>query len=94
MTRDVAMKEIEKVMDRLAQGFSRDFQREMREGREIYEKLKPYGFPILVKDYATAYGLGAIDRVEVKKVEKRELRDDVFLPPAGYQRVIPESGKK
>jgi len=94
VTRDVEMKEIEKVMDRVAQGFSKDFQREMKEGREIYEKLKPYGFPILVKDYATTYGLGAIDRVEVKKVEKRELKDDVFLPPAGYQKVIPESGKK
>ena len=94
MTRDVEMKEIEKVMDRVAQGFSRDFRNEMKEGREIYEKLKPYGFPILVKDYATSYGLGAIDRVEVQKVEKRDLKDEVFLPPAGYQKVIPESGKK
>ncbi len=94
MTRDVEMKEIEKVMDRVAQGFSKDFQHEMKEGREIYEKLKPYGFPILVKDYSTSHGLAAIDRVEVKKVEKRELKDDVFLPPTGYQKVIPESGKK
>jgi len=94
MTRDVEMKEIGKVMDRVAQGFSKDFRSEMKEGREIYEKLKPYGFPILVKDYATTHGLGAIDRVEVKKVEKRELKDDVFLPPAGYQKVVPESGKK
>ncbi len=94
MTRDVEMKEIEKVMDRVAQGFSKDFRHEMKEGREIYEKLKPYGFPILVKDYTTSHGLGAIDRVEVKKVEKRELKDDVFLPPAGYQKVIPASGKK
>ncbi len=94
MTRDVEMKEIEKVMDRVAQGFSKDFRQEMKEGREIYEKLKPYGFPILVKDYAISHGLGAIDRVEVKRVEKKELRDDVFLPPAGYQKVIPESGKK
>ncbi len=94
MTRDVEMKEIAKVMDRVAQGFSKDFRSEMKEGREIYEKLKPFGFPILVKDYATSHGLAAIDRVEVKKVEKRELKDDVFLPPAGYQKVIPESGKK
>jgi len=94
MTRDVEMKEIEKVMDRVAQGFSKDFQHEMKEGREIYEKLKPYGFPILVKDYTTSQGLAAIDRVEVKKVEKRELKEDVFLPPPGYQKVIPESEKK
>jgi len=94
MTRDVEMKEIEKVMDRVAQGFSKDFRNEMREGREIYEKLKPYGFPILVRDYTTSHGLGAIDRVEVKRMEKKELKDDVFLPPAGYQKVIPESGKK
>ncbi|MGZ3493424.1 MAG: DUF4412 domain-containing protein [Thermodesulfobacteriota bacterium] len=94
MTRDVEMKEIEKVMDRVARGFSKDFRSEMKEGREIYEKLKPYGYPILVKDYATSYGLGAIDRVEVKQLEKRDLKDAFFLPPLGYQKVIPESGKK
>jgi hypothetical protein len=94
VTRDVEMKEIEKVMDRVAQGFSKDFQREMKEGREIYEKLKPYGFPILIKDHTIAYGLGAIDRVEVKKIEKKELKNEVFLPPAGYQKVIPETSRK
>ena len=90
VTRDVEMKEIEKVMDRVAKGFSKDFQREMKEGREIYEKLKPHGFPILVKDHTLTYGLGAIDRVEVKKIEKKGLKDEVFLPPAGYQKFIPE----
>ena len=90
VTRDVEMKEIERVMDRVAKGFSKDFQREMKEGREIYEKLKPYGFPVLIKDHTLTYGLGAIDRVEVRKVEKKELKDEVFLPPAGYQKVIPE----
>ena len=94
MTRDVEMKEIEKVMDRVAQGFLKDFRLEMKEGREIYEKLKPYGFPILIKDYTMTHGLGAIDRVEVKKMEKKELKDEVFLPPAGYQKVIPETSKK
>jgi len=94
VTRDVEMKEIEKVMDRVAQGFSKDFRLGMKEGREIYEKLKPYGFPILIKDHAVTYGLGAIDRVEVKKIEKRELKDDVFLPPADYQKIIPEPSKK
>ncbi|NWG01308.1 MAG: DUF4412 domain-containing protein [Syntrophaceae bacterium] len=94
MTRDVEMTDIEKVMDRLAQGFSKDFKLEMKEGREIYEKLKPYGFPILIKDYTMTYGLGAIDRVEVKKIEKRELEKGVFLPPPDYQRIVPESLKK
>ena len=90
VTRDVEMKEVEPVMDRVAQVFSKDFRHEMKEGREIYEKLKPYGFPILIKDHTLTYGLGAIDRVEVKKIEKKELKDEVFLPPAGYQKVIPE----
>jgi hypothetical protein len=94
VTRDVEMKEIDKVMDRVAHGFSKDFQHEMKVGREIYEKLKPYGFPILVKDYTITYGLGAIDRVEVKKIEKKELKDEVFLPPAGYQKIVPEPSKK
>ncbi len=94
MTRDVEMNEIEKVTYWVAQGFSKDFRSEMKEGREIYEKLKPYGFPILVKDYATSHGLATIDRVEVKKVEKRELREEMFLAPAGYQKVVPESGRK
>ena len=94
VTRNVEMKEIEIVMDRVAQGFSKDFRLEMKEGREIYEKLKLYGFPILIKDYTMTYGLGAINRVEVKKMEKRELKDEVFLPPAGYQKIVPEPGKK
>ena len=94
VTRDVEMKEIEKVMDRVAQGFSKDFQREMKEGREIYEKLKPYCFPVLIKDHTLSYGLGAMDRVEVKKVEKKELKNEIFLPPAGYQKIIPETSEK
>jgi hypothetical protein len=94
VTRDVGMKEIEQVMDRVAHRFPKDFRLEMKEGREIYEKLKPYGFPILIKDHAATYGLRAIDRVEVKKIEKKELKDDLFLPPAGYQRIVPEPSKK
>ncbi len=93
VTRDVAMEEIGKVMDRIAQGFSKEFRSEMREGREIYEKLKSYGFPILIKDYTIAYGLG-IDVLEVKKLEKRELKKEVFLPPSGYERIITELPKK
>ncbi|MCJ7783348.1 MAG: DUF4412 domain-containing protein [Desulfobacterales bacterium] len=94
VTRDVEMKEIEQVMDRVAQGFSKDFRHEMKEGREIYEKLKPYGFPVLIKDYTMTYGLGAIDRVEVKKIEKKDLKEEVFLPPPGYQKIVPELSKK
>jgi len=94
VTRDVEMKEIEPVMDRVARVFSKDFRYEMKEGREIYEKLKPYGFPVLIKDYTMTYGLGAIDRVEVKRIEKKELKEEVFLPPEGYQQIVPEPSKK
>jgi len=34
--------------------------------------LKPYGYPILVKDYAITYGLRGIDVLEVIKLEKKE----------------------
>jgi hypothetical protein len=94
VTRDVEMREVEQVMDRVAQGFSKDFRLETKEGREIYEKLKSHGFSILVKDYTMTYGLGAIDRIEVKKIEKKELKDEVFRPPVGYEKVIPEAPKK
>jgi hypothetical protein len=94
VTRNKETELIAKVMDRVARGLSKDFRLETKEGQEIYEKLKPYGFPILVKDYAITYGLAAIDRVEVKKMEERELKDEIFLPPAGYQRIIPETIKK
>jgi hypothetical protein len=93
-TRDVEMKEVEKVMDKVAKGFSRDFKLEMMEGREIYEKLKLHGYPILVKDHSKTYGLGGLDVLEVKKMEKKELGDDVFLPPSGYNKIIPEPPKK
>ena len=93
MTRDVDMAEVEKVMERVAQGFSRDFKMEMYEGREIYEQLKPYGFPILVKDYSMALGL-PIDVLEVKKWERKDLGDEVFNPPPGYERIVTEPPKK
>jgi hypothetical protein len=94
VTRDVALGEVEKVMDKVALGFSKEFKTEMKEGREIYEKIKAFGFPILVKDYTIAHGLGGIDALEVKKIETRELKDEAFLAPKGYQRVIPEPSKK
>jgi hypothetical protein len=94
VTRDVALEEIEKVMDRVALGFTKEFKTEMKESREIYEKIKALGFLILVKDYTITHGLGGVDVLEVKKIEKRELEDEVFLPPKGYQRVIPEPSKK
>ncbi len=88
VTRDVAMEEIGKVMDRIAQGFSKEFRSEMKEGQEIYEKLKSYGFPILIKDYTIAYGLG-MDVLEVKKLEKKELKEEVFLPHVGIKGLSP-----
>jgi len=94
VTRDVALEEVEKVMDKVALGFSKQFKTEMKESREIYEKIKALGFPILIKDYTIAYGLGGVDVLEVKKIEKKELKDEVFLPPKGYLRVIPEPSKK
>ncbi|MBM4351787.1 MAG: DUF4412 domain-containing protein [Deltaproteobacteria bacterium] len=94
MTRDVDFREVEKVMERVAKGFAKDFKVEMKEGREIYEKLKPYGIPILIKDYTLTYGLGPINVMEVRRIEKKDLGSEVFLPPAGYQRIIPESPKK
>ena len=94
VTRDVDMEEIGKMMERIAQGFSKDFRSETKEGREIYEKLKPFGFPILIKDYTITYGLKAIDVLEVKKIERKELKDEVFSPPNGYERIIPELPKK
>jgi hypothetical protein len=66
----------------------------MKEGREIYEKLKPHGFPILIKDYTLTYGLKASDVAEVKKIERKELKDEIFLPAPNYQRIIPEKPKK
>ncbi len=94
MTRDVDVREVEKVMERVAKGFSKDFKVEMKEGREIYEKLKPYGIPILIKDYTLTYGLGPINVMEVKKIEKRDFGGEIFLPPPGYQRMIPEAPKR
>jgi len=94
VTRDMDMGEIGKVMDRVAQGFSKEFRLEMKEGREIYEKLKPYGFPILIKDYTITHGLGTMDVLEVKKWEQKELREDIFLPPGDYKKIVPQPSKR
>jgi hypothetical protein len=88
VTRDVDMSEIEKVMERVSKGFSMEFRNQVAEGREIYEKLKPYGFPIAVKDYAIIHGSEGVSVVEVKKLEQKELNEELFLPPKGYERVL------
>ena len=93
MTRDVDMAEVEKVMERVAQGFSRDYKMEMHEGREIYENLKPHGFPILVKDYSMAQGL-PLDVLEVKKWERKDLGEELFHSPQGYERIVTDSPKQ
>ena len=94
VTRDIDLSEIEKVMERVSKGFSAEFRSQMAEGREIYEKLKPYGFPIVVKDYAITQGVAAMDVLEVKKLEKKELNEEIFLPPKGYGRIaVGPSGK-
>ena len=87
VTRDVDMSEVEKVMERVSRGFSSEFRNQMAEGREIYEKLKPYGFPIVVKDYALTAASEGLSVLEVKKLEKKELSEELFLPPKGYERV-------
>jgi hypothetical protein len=94
MTKDTVMKEVEQVMEKAAQGFSKELPSELKEGREIHQKLKPYGFSILVKDYAITSGLKAIDILEVKKIERKELKKEIFLPPAGYERIVPQSGRR
>jgi len=94
VTKDVDMAEVDKMMAKVVKEFSKDFRSGIPEGREIYEKLQPHGFPILVIDYTLAYGLGPINVLEVKKLEKRELEDEIFLPPKDYQQIIPAPSKK
>lgn len=94
MTKDVDIREVEEVMDKVAKGFLKDFKLEMKESREIYDQLKPYGIPILIKDYTLTHGLGPINVLEVKKVEKKELAVEIFLSPSGYQRIIPEAPRR
>jgi len=94
VTKDVDIREVEKVMEKVARSFSKDIRAGMKEGREIYEKLKVHGFPILIKDYTMTYGLGPIDVSEVKRLEKKELKEEVFLPPSDYKRIEPRPSKK
>jgi hypothetical protein len=94
VTRDVDLKDVENVMEKIALVFSKEFRTEMKEGREIYDKLKTFGFPILVRDYTMTYGLKAMDVLEVKKMEKKQLMDEIFFPPRDYQKIVPEPSKK
>jgi hypothetical protein len=94
VTRDVDLKEVEKVMERVARGSATDLRMETKEGREIHEQLKNHGFPIRVKDYTLTYGLGGIDVVEIRKIERRELKEEVFAPPADYRQFIPGPSRK
>ena len=94
MTKDIDMVEVDRVMEKASQGFSKEFRSEIKEGQEIQKKLKPYGFSILVKDYTLTHGLGAVDVLEIKKIEQKDLKEEVFSPPSGYERVMPQPPKK
>ena len=94
VTHDVDLAEIEQVMEKVARGFSKEFRDEMKEGQEIYEKVKPFGFSILIRDHEKTAGLGGIDVLEVKRLEKKDLTEDIFLPPKGYEGVMPEPSRK
>ena len=94
MTKDIDIGEANRVMERATQQFSEEFRSELKEGREIHRKLEPYGFSILLKDYTLTSGLQAIDILEVKKIEKKEVKTEVFLPPTGYQRMVPQAPKQ
>ncbi len=94
MTRDVDLREVEKVMEKIARSFSKEFKIEMKEGRQIYDQLKSYGIPILVKDYMISYGLAPVTVMEVRTIVEKDLGEEVFSPPSGYQRILPEVLKK
>lgn len=94
MTRDVDLREVERVMEKVARSFAKEFKSEMKEGRAIYEKLRSYGLPILVKDYTLSYGLGGITVMEVQKIEKKDLGEEIFFSPSGYQRITFEVPKR
>ena len=94
VTRDVNLADVEKLMERVARSFSKEFGVEMKEGREIYEKLKPYGFPVLVRDYSMTVTRAPIDRLEVTRIERVDLKEDDFLPPNLYQLTNPSDSQK
>jgi hypothetical protein len=92
MTRDLDMREVEWILERTGQAFSKGFSGEMKEGQEIYKKLRPHGYSILVKDLSIAHGL-PVPVLEVKKIVKKELGDELFSPPEGYRKIVPETPK-
>ena len=67
MTRDVDLKEVDKVMDRMAQAFSKEFRSELKEGLEIQRQLRPFGFSILVRDYTMTHRFEADRRPRSQK---------------------------
>jgi len=94
MTKDIDMNEVDRIMEIGAQGLSTEARSQLKEGREIHRKLKPYGFSIRVTDYTTTTDRKGIDVLEVKKIERKELKPEVFQPPAGYQKITPPPAKK
>jgi len=94
VTQDVNLADVEKLMERVARSFSRNYGIEMKEGKEIYEKIKSHGFPVLVRDYSMTVTRAPIDRLEVTRIERVDLKEDVFLPPSLYQQTNPSDSQK
>ncbi len=94
MTKDILFAEVNAIMEKAAFPLSRELGSQLKEGREIHEKLRPYGFSIVVKDYEATYGVKGTEVIEIKRVEKKELKDEVFQPPKGYERITPKPDRK
>ena len=94
VTREIDMEEVDRVMEKAALAFSTEFGPELKEQKEIHQRLKPHGFSILIRDYTATKGLRGIDVLEVKKIERKELKPGVFQPPAGYQEITPPPANK
>ena len=41
-----------------------------------------------------SYGLGAMEVLEVKKLERRDLSEDLFSAPKDYRKISPEPARK
>ncbi|MBI5207537.1 MAG: DUF4412 domain-containing protein [Candidatus Firestonebacteria bacterium] len=86
VTNDMDMTEVKNIIEKLKKQ-NPNVQYQNSEEYEITKAIENYGFPILSKRYSIFLDEKVEDFIEIKKIEKKNLKNNVFAPPSEYKEV-------
>ncbi|MBI5206311.1 MAG: DUF4412 domain-containing protein [Candidatus Firestonebacteria bacterium] len=85
VTNDIDMSEVKNIIKKIKKQHELPPGFNNNEEYEVSKAIEDNGFLILSKRYSEILGENLEDFIEVKKIEKKKLEDDIFLPPEEYR---------